>query len=82
MDTKAPDATNALPIEAAMPWLDAHNYLKKKEKKRERKFCGVLALKNHAHEWGHNSRACFLAEPQRCSQPGQAFESPKLPLVA
>lgn len=53
MSTKAPGATYASPIETAMPWLDAHDYLKKKEGKEEQNFCGALEVRKVDHTmWG------------------------------
>lgn len=63
-----------------MPWLDAHNYLKKKEGKEERKiFVMGMPLKSRAKSVGL-PLTCF-GFCCSCNQPDQAFESPELPLA-
>jgi hypothetical protein len=85
MNTKAPNATYAPQIEAAMLWLDAHDYLKKRREKRNQKFLWRLKVEKPCQRSGAMAHVLPFfrnSEPQRCSQPGQAFDLAELPLVA
>jgi len=66
-----PNATYASPIEAATPWLDAHNYLKKKRGRKENpKFCGEVLVEKVRQGSG------ALAAGLTCLRPTQSRSSP------